>query len=80
MRDDIRLLDILPGFASPELDQLRQIYGNRRLENSPCWTINKMFAHATGKRADKYDYSSLLNTLAPKIVSVVRQINEHRAR
>ncbi len=76
--DDIELSHVAPGFTCPEIDQLRQTYGRRSDQDSPCWAFNKMLAHATTQRTDRFDYSASLNQLAPLINGIVDQINAHR--
>ncbi len=76
--DDINLSELVPGFECPEIDQLRQTYGHRNDDNTPCWAFNKMLAHATGERTDSFDYSAPLNLLAPLINNIVDRINCQR--
>ena len=76
--DDINLSNLAPGFSCPEIDQLSQTYGRRNDNSTPCWTFNKMLAHATSQRTDSFDYSIPLNQLATLINNIVDQVNAQR--
>lgn len=77
--DDINLEDIAPNFTSADLNQLREFHGTARTENSPCWTLNKMLAHPTLLRGSSFDYSPVLNQLAPIILRIVQELCQRRA-
>ena len=72
--DDINLATLVPNHQPARLEELRQAYGNRNTEGSPCWTINKMLAHATTQRSSSFDYSSMLNGLAPIVADIVQDV------
>jgi hypothetical protein len=76
--DDIDLALLLPGFVPSQLTQLRTAYGNSKTAGSPCHTINKRLAHPTALRSHTYDYSPVLNLIAPLIEGVVDEINTER--
>lgn len=76
--DDINLSGLLPGFQPARLDELREVYGNRNVIGSPCWTLNKRLAHATSHRGASYDYTSLLRQLVPLLADVVRDVRNRR--
>src|SRR5262245_35135 len=78
--DDIRLLDLLPTFQSGKLEQLRQMYGNSRTPNCPCWTLNKMLAHPTRLRSNSREYSALLNSLTSLVGPLTDEIDQHRPK
>jgi hypothetical protein len=78
--DDLTLTDLLPEFASEHVDKLKSAYGTRSIEDSPCWTLNKMLAHATVGRADKYDYTRALQPLTPIIASLLLEIERARPK
>lgn len=72
--DAIRLKDLLPNFQDSRLEELREKYGRRDNKGSPCWTLNKMLAHPTYERSDRYDYSSLLQEMAPLVKDLIAAV------
>ncbi len=73
-KDDLTLLDLNIDFSSTiNIDnmqnELREAYGDASDENSPCWMINKMFAHPTKWRSSSHDWGSTLNTIEPFLVT-----------
>lgn len=76
--DTIRLADLLPAFGSPKIAELKQQYGSGAIENSPCWTLNKMLAHPTYLRNDAYNYTATINALEPLIASLLDEIQKTR--
>jgi hypothetical protein len=76
--DDINLTCLLPGYQLPQIDELRNVYGNYSLNGSPCWTINKRLAHATSHRGSSYDYTTLLNQLVPIVSQIINEVRKHR--
>jgi hypothetical protein len=78
--DDLNINKLLPNFTSDHILKLRDVYGKRSLKGSPCWTINKMFAHPTTFRADKYDYTSILNSIIPIMEKIIKEIKEYRVQ
>lgn len=77
--DDINLQALLPAFQPTGLNTLRQQYGDNQTTSTPCWTINKHLAHATSQRGDSFDYSLLLNGLAPLLEDILAEIQAQRA-
>ena len=76
--DDIKLTNLLPKFQSPLLGQLKDSYESSRNAGSPCWTLNKMLAHATTLRCSSYDYGPMLKIMRPIIVCLLDQIAQAR--
>jgi hypothetical protein len=76
--DDVKLKELLPAFDSPKIAELEQRYGNRKIEKSPCWTLNKMLAHPSSLRSDGYDYTATMNELEPLILSLLEEIQKAR--
>jgi hypothetical protein len=79
--DEINLSKIIDDKRiSPSLKQLIEkldkAYGNSKNEGSPCWTINKMFAHASDLRSSSYDYKQIVNQLYPNLVRIIEEINK----
>jgi hypothetical protein len=78
--DDLTLTDLLPEFTSQHIGELKSAYGTRSIKDSPCWTLNKMLAHATLGRANKYDYTRILQPLTPIIASLILEIEKARPK
>jgi hypothetical protein len=78
--DDINLSTLLPGFASPLIDQLREDYGDPRRQDTPCWELNKHLAHPTSFRADSHDYGPMLQRLEPTMIRLFDEIAAERAK
>lgn len=78
--DDINLSDLLPGFQPARVDELKRAYGERGQANTPRWIINKMLAHPTSRRGRTYDYTRLLNQLAPLLDHVIQDVRDRRTR
>ena len=78
--DDIKLTDLLPGFAPSRLQQLTELYGDRNTEGSPCWTINKYLAHPTKLRTDSHEYTDIVEKLRPVLLHCVDEIIQERLR
>ena len=76
--DDVTLSVLLPQFKSAHIEKLRSAYGSRNTEDSPCWTLNKMLAHATFARADTYDYTAMLAPLTPILLQVLLEVEKVR--
>jgi len=86
-KDDIVLKNLLPEWCNSEsgktlIDKLKAAYGKRDEDNSPCWIINKMLAHPTRWRTDRFDYSKPLNKIEPLIFDVLSGIEQvtHRPK
>ncbi len=74
--DDIRLEDIAPSYSSPNIDRLREAYGNTTRDESPCWRINKRIAHPTKKRLkNTTDYTDLVVEIDPIIRAIISGLN-----
>jgi len=78
-KDDIRLSDLLPGFQSQALEDLRRAYGDGGMNGTPCWTLNKMLAHSTKQRRDRHDYTALLNQMHPLLAAIWAEVEQQRA-
>lgn len=78
--DSIRLEDLLPGFSSSYIDDLKNSYGSSRKKDTPCWIINKRLAHPTKHRLSSTDYSPIINALAPIIKKLFNEIERERQR
>ena len=72
--DDILLAHLVQDYVPRRLDELDRVYGNNNIEDCPCWTINKMLAHATFKRSSSHNYSNLVNQIAPILAEIVQEI------
>ena len=62
-------------FLKRLIAELNSTYGNSKQENSPCWTLNKMLAHASNLRGSSYNYSKIFDNLFPIILSILREIH-----
>lgn len=83
--DDITLKELLPEWCSSEngkilIEKLNNTYGKRNEKDSPCWIINKMLAHPTRWRTDRFDYGKSLKQIEPLIFDTLSEIekNTHR--
>lgn len=76
--DAVILRILLPGFGSPKLGELKDLYGRPNHVNSPCWTLNKRLAHSTSFRSDKYDYAPMMSKLEPLMSSLLTEIENER--
>lgn len=76
--DDVRLKDLLPGFKSDHTKQLRKAYFDGPKDERPHWIFNKMLAHPTTERYDRYDYGPALARLAPHITRLLEEIADAR--
>jgi hypothetical protein len=76
--DAVHLQKLLPGFDSPELGALRNIYGSTTVRRSPCWIISKRLAHSTAVRSDSFDYISLVNNLNDLLLPIIRKVHDER--
>lgn len=65
--DAINLKTLLPGFTLTKHAELAGIFGSRKVEKSPCWTLNKMLAHSTNVRSEGFDYTTMMEQLRPVI-------------
>lgn len=75
-------LDIdFPASVKDEVDELKQelrdTHGSPGEINTPCWAINKMLAHATTWRTDRFDYGSTLNQIEPILMQLLELIGEY---
>lgn len=74
--DDITLKNILPGFNSNYIEDLRISYGTNKDINSPCWQFNKLLAHASTERSDAHNYSEAVELLTPIIEKILNNITK----
>lgn len=77
--DDIVLAALIQSYRPSQLDEFRQLYGDHNTPSCPCWTINKVLAHATSKRSSSYDYTPLVSQLAPILKEIVQEIRGLKA-
>ena len=64
--------------GNPHIDRDLKEMVLEKTEGNPCWTINKMLAHATTKRSSTHDYSQLIDRLAPLLFDVVTEVRAAR--
>jgi hypothetical protein len=74
--DDILLKDLLPEWCGSEVGKnlianLANVYGKSNKEGDPRWVINKMMAHPTKWRTDRFNYSLSLRQIEPAIIEVL---------
>jgi hypothetical protein len=73
--DDIKLKDLEPKWAENEglklINRLKDAYGDNKNPEDPRCVFNKMLAHATSKRTDKFDYTPYLNKVDPIILEIL---------
>ena len=72
--DDINLTDLLPGFKSSLVAQLKTAYGDSKTVGSPCWHLNKRLAHPTQIRSTSYNYDHVLQALGPMVLKLLDEI------
>ena len=77
-KDDIKLTELLPGFQSPLIKQLKATYGSSKKVGSPCWNLNKRLAHATQVRSSRYSYDYLLQPLVRLVMPLLDKVAEAR--
>src|SRR5579872_1069885 len=77
-KDDINVTDLLPGFKSSLVVQLRIAYGDGKTVGCPCWHLNKRLAHPTQIRSSSYNYSHVLNALVPLVMPLFAEIDAAR--
>lgn len=85
-KDDIVLKALLPEWCDSKegkvlIERLKTTYGKRDEKDSPCWVINKMLAHPTRWRKDRFDYSKFMKQIEPLIFNLLSEIEKvtHRA-
>ncbi|HXQ38578.1 MAG TPA: hypothetical protein VN843_31545 [Anaerolineales bacterium] len=79
--DDITLRGLLPEWYSSEngrtlIGKLKNAYGKRNEKDSPCWVINKMLAHPTRWRTDRFDYSKSMRQIEPLISELLFEMGK----
>jgi len=79
--DDITLKDSLPEWCNSEngktlIEKLKNTYGKRNEKDSPCWIINKMLAHPTRWRTDRFDYGKPMRQIEPLIFEILSEIGK----
>jgi hypothetical protein len=72
--DDINLTDLLPGFKSSLVAQLKTAYGDSKTVDCPCWHLNKRLAHPTQIRSSSYNYDHVLHALGPLVMQLLDEI------
>ncbi len=77
--DDLHLEDLLPTSKKSKalesaLVSLKSAWGNSSKVNSPCWTLNKMLAHATTLRSASHDYGAVMNAVDPHVIMAIGEI------
>ncbi|MCW5887127.1 MAG: hypothetical protein KIT07_03280 [Anaerolineales bacterium] len=78
--DDIKLASLLKSakinetFSQALVMALKQAYGDRNTDGTPCWTFNKMLAHATNHRGLSYDYSAALDRVIPALLECLKEL------
>lgn len=78
--DDLGLEELLPGFTPTGLQELKDRYGTSSENSKPHWIINKLMAHPTLLRESSYDYSQVVEVLAPALMRCLDEIDRERAR
>lgn len=76
---DIKLDALLPSFTTPNVQRLKDAYGENSDSGSPRSTLNKLLAHSDKSRTDSHNYSAPLNLLVPIIRDLLLEIETHRA-
>jgi len=78
--DDLRLSVLLPSFTSPRIDELRTAYGyaTPRDTTKPYYVLNKMLAHGTSVRSDKFTYGPILQQLVPSFPDLLKEVEAAR--
>jgi hypothetical protein len=78
--DAIKLKDVYSAPSEPtRLDELRTAYSDWNTAGSPRQIINKQLAHATTSRSDSYDYTPLINKLAPLLADIIQEVRAQHA-
>jgi hypothetical protein len=79
--DDINLDDqLLKGYKPACFDELKKEYGDSNKKGDICWQLNKLLAHPTLNRGKCYDYTDLLEKLAPLLIDTIREVRaQHTA-
>jgi hypothetical protein len=78
--DDIHLEEL--GFVvsgqddvlADKIGAFEKVYGKSSDKNSKCWIINKMLAHPTTHRSDRYAYGTVFNELDIPLKSIIEYI------
>jgi hypothetical protein len=79
--DDITLKELLPEWYNLQngkalIEKLKNTYGKRNEKDSPCWVINKMLAHPTRWRTDRFDYGKSMRQIEPLIFEILSEIGK----
>jgi hypothetical protein len=79
--DDITLKDLMPEWHSTEnakllTGKLKDIYGKRNEKDSPRWILNKMLAHPTKWRTDRFDYGQVMRKIEPVVIEILSEIEK----
>lgn len=83
--DDITLKDLMPKWYSTEnakllIGKLKNIYGKRDEKDSPRWILNKMLAHPTKWRTDRFDYGQVMRKIEPVVFEILSEIEKFAGR
>jgi len=76
----IRLQNLLPGFESPAIDDLRTTYGRSNEPDSWRNVFNKNCMHADGSRRTSFAYKPAFDAVIPKIEAALIEVDRERAR
>jgi hypothetical protein len=78
--NDITPESLFPDWKAPKYSKAKKLisdlasdYGTSKAVGSPCWEFNKMLAHPTNLRKDRYDYRPALARLAPGIQAILAE-------
>lgn len=79
--DDITLNFLLPEWCNSTngkslIEKLRNVYGKQNEKDSPCWILNKMLAHPTRWRTDRFDYGKPMRQIEPVIFEILSEIEK----
>jgi hypothetical protein len=83
--DDVSFEELVPTAGRPRelldvIDELEIRYSKRSDPGSPCWELNKLLAHLTLHRGNRYDYSKLLRSMEPILHKVTSQLSRVSGR
>lgn len=77
--DDISIDEIINPCIQTEyfknlIKNLNSAYGSRKIEYSPCWTLNKMLVHPSNLRDEAYDYKVVFDKIFPIIYDLLKEV------
>ncbi len=87
-KDDIKLEHLVPDWQSAAncaqlrelINDLKQKYGSRKNDDSPCWVFNVIMAHPTLYRGHGYNYGPALQMVEPVLAKIVEEIESVAGR